>query len=57
VVHPGTEQHLLRKHVFSYDQRDAKTAGDASTVIDEEDDKAREPVGHLWKPYRGQRLP
>ena len=56
-MHPGTGQHPLRKHVFSYDQRDAKTAGDASTVIDEEDDMAGESGGHLWKPYRGQRLP
>jgi hypothetical protein len=56
-MYPGTGQHPLRKHVFSYDQRDAKIAGDASTVIDEEDDKAGEPGGQLWKPYRGQSLP
>ena len=50
-MYPGTVQHPPRKHIFSYDQRDA------STIIDEEDDMAGESGGHLWKPYRGQRLP
>jgi hypothetical protein len=42
-MHPVTGQHPLREHVFSYDQRDAKAAGNASTVIDKEDDMAGEP--------------
>ena len=55
-MHPGTGQHPLRKHVFSYDQRDAKTAGDASTVIDEEDDRGgRGSLGEGQRPRRVRR--